>query len=314
MSFRHWLPLYLEFSYNQVLTANLSDSSEDERFIIQCMILIKNIIECNEYSEEYSQLQESVDSQAIIKQFFSLSALTNLCKAIIVRHMPLTISNLEDWSSDPENFWNESESDSWQDKRKPCAETLFITLLDKQKEILPLVVQLVQDLLKSQNSNTMDYLLLKDSCYTAIGLGYYYLYDYVDFNTWFSTDLTADLKMNDPNYKIIQRRVAWLIGYWVGKISKDMRKNIYSTLLTLMYDKDLVVALTAAKSLKSLIDDVDFSVEVFIEFLEPTLQVLFKLLSQVQECDAKLQVLDVVAVVISQLESKVIHKYIRSLF
>jgi hypothetical protein len=54
------------------------------------------------------------------------------------------------------------------------------------------------------------------------------------------------------------------------------------------------------------IDDVDFSVEVFVEFLEPTLQLLFTLLTQVQECDAKLQVLDVVAVVISQLDVKVI--------
>ncbi len=46
--------------------------------------------------------------------------------------------------------------------------------------------------------------------------------------------------------------------------------------------------------------------ETFIEFLEPTLKVLFKLLSIVKECDAKLQVLDVVAIVISQLEDKVI--------
>jgi hypothetical protein len=252
MPFRHWLPFYLEFSYNQILTANLSDSSEDERFIIQCMIFIKNILECSEYTEEYSELQDSVEAQNVIKQFFSLSTLTNLCKSLIVKHMPLTISNLEDWKSDPENFWNESESDSWQDKRKPCAETLFLTLLEKQKELLPLVVQLVQELLKSNySSHKMDYLLLKDSCYTAIGLGYYYLYDYVDFNSWFTSELTGDLKIAEPNYKIIHRRVAWLVGYWVGKISKDLRKNIYSTLLTLLYDKDLVVALTAAKSLKS---------------------------------------------------------------
>jgi hypothetical protein len=41
-------------------------------------------------------------------------------------------------------------------------------------------------------------ILLRDSCYLAIGLSYYYLYDFIDLGAWLQSDLIKELQNNDP--------------------------------------------------------------------------------------------------------------------
>jgi hypothetical protein len=47
--------------------------------------------------------------------------------------------------------------------------------------------------------------------------------------------------------------VAAVLGYWVIRVPRELRGTIYKVLLALMEDKDLVISLTASKSLKSCI-------------------------------------------------------------
>jgi hypothetical protein len=53
------------------------------------------------------------------------------------------------------------------------------------------------------------------------------------------------------------------------------------------------------------IDDVNFYVEPFLEYLDQMIRALFKLLGDVEECDTKLQILNIVGILIQQLEEKV---------
>lgn len=43
-------------------------------------------------------------------------------------------------------------------------------------------------------------------------------------------------------YKLIRRRVIWLIGQWISvKFKSDLRPLLYEVILSLMQDPDLVV-------------------------------------------------------------------------
>ena len=95
--------------------------------------------------------------------------------------------------------------------------------------------------------------------------------------------------MKDGNYRVIRRRVAWLIGQWIGvKLSPELRPALYATILPLLSgDEDMAVRLTASKTLKMAIDDFEFNTDQFLPFLEPSFSLLFALLKEATDCDTK---------------------------
>ena len=103
--------------------------------------------------------------------------------------------------------------------------------------------------------------------------------------------LKSELEVQEPNYRIVRRRVVWLIGQWSGvKLSPELRPKLYEILLPLLEKnrgEDLVVRLAAAKALKVIIDDFEFSSEELQPFLPTAFNHLFFLLKEVQECDTK---------------------------
>lgn len=111
----------------------------------------------------------------------------------------------------------------------------------------------------------------------------------VNFDQWFSTTLTQELKMKGGNYRVIRRRVAWLIGQWTGvKLSSELRPALYAVTLPLLQgDEDMAVRLTASNTLKLAVDDFEFNTDQFLPFLEPSFALLFALLKEVHECDTK---------------------------
>lgn len=54
------------------------------------------------------------------------------------------------------------------------------------------------------------------------------------------------------SYRIIRRRIIWLLGCWVGvKFSPQMRPALYEVIVPFLSTGDLVVRLEAAFSLRS---------------------------------------------------------------
>lgn len=52
-------------------------------------------------------------------------------------------------------------------------------------------------------------------------------------------------------------------------------------------DEDMVVRLTAANTIRIVVDVFEFNIESFLKYLEPTFTLLFDLLKEAQECDTK---------------------------
>lgn len=59
--------------------------------------------------------------------------------------------------------------------------------------------------------------------------------------------------MNAYSYRVIRKRVVWLMGQWVGvKMSVSLRPALYEAILSLLHkDEDLAVRLEAAHTLKT---------------------------------------------------------------
>ncbi|GAM27321.1 hypothetical protein SAMD00019534_104960, partial [Acytostelium subglobosum LB1] len=284
LSFIEFLPSSLNYFNQQILRYNphaMDDNAKRSFFkksLVQSLTFLKSVVDCHSYqtemmfedddeSEPISKLAAQTlpdvitpthRAQQYVHQFFSATLLSELLKALVSNYLILTEEELLQWTDDPEEFIldidNGAESNAYE--IKPVAYSLFILLMRHFHEV---GVKTVHEMLLYVTSGAMapgqpqttQQLLLKEACYMTIGLGYYDLYDNVNFDTLFSNVFMVELQMQDKRYNIIRRRICWLISYWIPKIPENMRMAIVQIILELTSIDDLVISLTAWDSLKA---------------------------------------------------------------
>lgn len=269
-----------------------------ERFIVQCLNLIKTILLCPEYKPckvvEETKNPQTLEAFRIKSNFFTSSVLAGMCHKLISHHFLLTPEDLEVWDSDPEGFCMEVEGgESWKYSLRPCTETLFVVLFHEYRNALtPVLMEMVQSSHNPVDPSDFMGILQKDAVYNAVGLAAFELFDDIDFDQWFTTFLINELKVKDSNYRIIRRRVIWLIGQWTRvKFSPEHRPTLYEACIHLLAaEEDFVVRLSAAMTLKHSVDDFEFDPEQFMPYLPTIFGLLFNLLKEAHECDTKMQV------------------------
>lgn len=71
----------------------------------------------------------------------------------------------------------------------------------------------------------------------------------IDFDEWFSKQLVHEIGLNGDNFRVIRRRVIWLIGQWTSvKFDRNLRPKVYEICLSLLQpDEDMCVRLAACK-------------------------------------------------------------------
>ncbi|XP_078607197.1 importin-11-like isoform X1 [Branchiostoma floridae x Branchiostoma japonicum] len=308
----------LEFTVSYVFTET-GEGLLFERFTVQCLNLVKAIIKCDKYrpAKEISETKEpaTIEAYKAKMSFFTCATLTEICTRLILQYFPLTEEDLQAWDADAEDYITDEGGESWKFTQRPCVEVFFMTLFHEFCETLtPCLLQMVQTVQGPVNPEDVCALLQKDAVYNALGLASYELYDVVDFDQWFQNQLLGELQCKHPRYKLIRRRVIWLIGQWIGvKFSVDLRPMMYEAILPLLgTEEDLVVRITAANTLRIAVDDFEFKSEQFLPYLERSFSLLFHLLQQVSECDTKMQVLHVLSFVIERVGSE-IRPYVSSL-
>ncbi|KAI6058121.1 importin-11 [Aix galericulata] len=207
-SFTSLIQRSLEFAVSYVFT-EAGEGVVFERFIVQCMNLIKMIVKNYAYKpSKYIEEEE------------------------------LTM-----WEEDPEGFTvEETGGDSWKYSLRPCTEVLFIDIFHEYNQTLtPVLLEMVHSLQGTTNMEDTSAILIKDAVYNAVGLAAYELFDSVDFDQWFKNQLLAELQVSHNRYKPIRRRVIWLIGQWISvKFKSDLRPMLYEAIRNLLQDQDLV--------------------------------------------------------------------------
>uniref|UniRef100_A0A7N9AMT4 Importin-11 n=1 Tax=Mastacembelus armatus TaxID=205130 RepID=A0A7N9AMT4_9TELE len=277
----------LEFAVSYVFTP-AGEGVTFERFIVQCMNLIKMIVKNDAYKPAKNiedSKPESLEAHKIKTAFFTHPTLTEIGRRLVSHYFLLTEEELAMWEEDPESFAvEETGGDSWKYSLRPCTEVLFLDIFHNYSQTLtPVLLEMVQNLQGPTNVEDPVQLLMKDAVYNAVGLAAYELFDNVDFDQWFKNQLLGELQVNHHRYKLIRRRVIWLIGQWISvKFKSDLRPLLYEVILSLMQDPDLVVRIETS---------------IF--------GLLFQLLQQVTECDTKMQVLHVISCVIERVNIQI---------
>ncbi|CAO3644783.1 unnamed protein product [Cunninghamella blakesleeana] len=272
-----------------------------QKIILQGMQLIKGTIKNNVYDADIpdsdnlavtrEEKELTIQARQIIYDNFITGDFVHSCAEVMVtKYMLLTPSDLEQWENDPESWSNSVDAENWEFELRACAESIFITLLAQHRDQLtPIILNLVEQ------PGVQDFqgLLFKDSIYNAVGLGVHSLYGRLDFEVFVANRLVNEIKNKEPSYKILRRRIAWLLGRWVTEsISADCRTAIYEILLQLMVkQEDLVVRLVAAHSLKLAIDDWDFDISILLPYLGTAMDLLLPLINEVEESDTVMKLI-----------------------
>ncbi|XP_037114580.1 importin-11 [Syngnathus acus] len=300
----------LEFAVSYVFTP-VGEGVTFERFIVQCMNLIKMIVKNDAYKPAKNiedSKPESLEAHKIKTAFFTHPTLTEIGRRLVSHYFLLTEEELTMWEEDPESFAvEETGGDSWKYSLRPCTEVLFLDIFHNYGQTLtPVLLDMVQNLHGPINVENPVELLMKDAVFNAVGLAAFELFDNVDFDQWFKNQLLGELQVSHHRYKLIRRRVIWLIGQWISvKFKSDLRPLLYEVILSLMQDPDLVVRIETATTLKLTVDDFEFRTEQFLPYLESIFGLLFQLLQQVTECDTKMQVLHVISCVIERVNTQI---------
>uniref|UniRef100_A0A673ZEI3 Importin-11 n=1 Tax=Salmo trutta TaxID=8032 RepID=A0A673ZEI3_SALTR len=300
----------LEFAVGYVFTP-AGEGLVFERFTVQCMNLIKTIVK-NEAYKPCKNIEdskpESLEAHKIKTAFFTHPTLTEIGRRLVSHYFLLTEEELAMWEEDPEGFAvEETGGDSWKYSLRPCTEVLFLDIFHNYSQTLtPVLLEMVLNLQGPSNVEDPVQLLMKDAVYNAVGLAAYELFDNIDFDQWFNNQLLGELQVSHHRYKLIRRRVIWLIGQWISvKFKSELRPLLYEVILNLMQDPDLVVRIETATTLKLTVDDFEFRTEQFLPYLESIFSLLFQLLQQVTECDTKMQVLHVISCVIERVNIQI---------
>uniref|UniRef100_A0A5B7A9N8 Putative importin-11 isoform X1 n=1 Tax=Davidia involucrata TaxID=16924 RepID=A0A5B7A9N8_DAVIN len=318
------LPPVMNFCLHKI-TDPETDLMSFEQFLIQCMSMVKSVLECKEYKPSLTgrvmdesgitleQMKKNMSSvvAGVLSSLLPSDRVVLLCNILIRRYFVLTTSDLEEWYQNPESFHHEQDSVQWELKLRPCAEALYIVLFENHSQLLgPVVVSILQEAMNGCPASVTEItpaLLLKDAAYGAAAYVYYELSNYLSFKDWFNGALSQELTNDHPNMRIIHRKVALILGQWVSEIKDDTRRPVYCALIRLLQNKDLSVRLAACRSLCFLIDDANFSEKDFSDLLPMCWDLCFKLVEEVQEFDSKVQVLNSISILLTYASEVILY-------
>lgn len=97
-------------------------------------------------------------------------------------------------------------------------------------------------------------ILRREAVYCALGRNVHKLRDLINWNEWLNI-LAQEAQSSNPDYRLVKRRIAWLLGKWHADDSGQVQTNplVWQILLALLTDRspasDLVVRLSASAAL-----------------------------------------------------------------
>ncbi|XP_037946692.1 importin-11 [Teleopsis dalmanni] len=313
-SFARFLVVALEFTFDHIFHTGTqliftNNVINFQNFAIQCINLMKGIMSCNEYKRD---CYEKLDEKPPLKlcDFFTNERLCYMCEKIITHYFILTREELEMWAEDPEGFAQNDGGESWKYALRPAIDNLYLTCFNhyqaQMTEEVCKYIRKAQQIQLTEQSKLED-ILLKDAIYNAAGQASFHFFGDVDFDTWFSGQLLNELQIENDNFRILRRRIIWLLAEWTSvKFSRDLRPLAYEACLHLLRpNEDMSIRLAASSAVSNLIGDFEFMTDAFLPYLQPTFNALIVLLREASECETKMNVLNVMSTIIEKMGDEI---------
>ncbi|KAF8450539.1 ARM repeat-containing protein [Boletus edulis BED1] len=274
------------------------------RFLVQAMVLFKENLARWTPFRKGGPVTETTLSQQFVEHSVQL---------LVTRFIPLNPSDLKGWMADPEEWVNEEdkENEQWEFELRPCGERVLMTLAAQYRDyVVPLMESTFKEMIDRPTADLAS-IIQKEALYCAIGRCATKLRDVIPFNEWMRHKLVVEARETDPNFPIIKRRIAWMIGKWIGDMCVPASDPvIWEILVHLLQDRgsgsDAVVRLTAANAVRECVNTVGFDAAVFSPFLPATVTELLKLVSDADTMEMKQRLARNLKVVIECVDQQIV--------
>ncbi|KAG6005679.1 hypothetical protein E4U43_000554, partial [Claviceps pusilla] len=217
-------------------------------------------------------------------------------------------ADLELWEEDPEEWeqQEQSEGNAYEWEVRPCAEKLFLDLLTNFKQ---LIIPPLLSYFQTAQSPQAD-IATKEAVYTAMGLAAAHVSDAFDFDAVLASTIVRDAQQQGGLYKVLRRRIAILISQWAPvKLADESRPMVYQIFQHFLNPSDetndVVVRITAARQLRWIADELEFSIEAFLPYTGDVLSQLIQLVQSVDVDETKLAILESVRILVTRMEGQV---------
>jgi len=125
------------------------------------------------YTERVTK--EKVDlAHKTLPALFPPQRLAEMMKHVITRLLPLSQSELELWERDPTMFLYEEFAEPHRQVVSAAAQYLYYELLRYDDSMAKLVIELIKEGV-AQSGMTLETILLKDACYAALAMVYFFI-------------------------------------------------------------------------------------------------------------------------------------------
>ncbi|KAJ9611710.1 hypothetical protein H2200_004894 [Cladophialophora chaetospira] len=274
-----------------------------------CLKMVFNPVQTFKYvtPEDKMERKDAVDyiKNSVLTQDF----VVRLMELLVTQYFVLRPSDLREWEQEPDEWERREEeiADAWEFSIRSCSEKLFLDLVINFKELLvPRLLEVFSRYASTSNSDV----LLKDSLYSAIGIAAACLEDVLDFNTFLRNTLVPEVQMKEPNYNLLRRRTAILLGQWVPIKPETLdRVAVYQIFAHLLASheplNDHVVRVTAARQLRLILEPFEFKYADFQPYATPLLENVMSLVAETELSETKMALLETVRVAVTRLEGQI---------
>ncbi|KAJ2083897.1 hypothetical protein H4R24_000427 [Coemansia sp. RSA 988] len=278
-----------------------------EPLLIQGLVLYKNVVKNFFYQADDGEDMDAEVARCrrlIDNVILTPALIAQMAELLMLHYIPLKPKDLERWQDDPEGWIADEDSDYWNLDVRPCAEHLFVDLVNQNRtQLVPVLANLAQQINVANSTNSPAELhYQREGKYAALGLCANDLYDYFDFCQWLQQHAAID-----SSDLVVKWRIAWLIGKWIMvKFSVDQRPHAYSLLLELARPSEpLIVRVEALSSLLRCIEDWDFVPEQFAPFVQHAFERITSVLSAVTMPDSRMRMVNFLSALVQRMQREI---------
>ena len=274
-----------------------------------CVKMVFNPMQTFKYQSPQDKEDRKAATGLIKDHVLTNDFVLQLMEILVTRYFVLRPSDLRDWEEEPDEWERREEeiADAWEFSIRSCSEKLFLDLVINFKDLLvPRLLQVFQQYATTTNTDV----LLKDSLYSAIGIAAACLDDVLDFNSFLWTTLVPEVQMTEPNYNLLRRRTAIILGQWVPIEPETVDRVAVYQIFTHLLSKndnfnDHVVRVTAGRQLRMILEPFEFKYEDFAPYASPLLSSIMLLTSETELSETKMALLETARVAVTKLEGHI---------
>ncbi|UKZ75578.1 hypothetical protein TrVFT333_003266 [Trichoderma virens FT-333] len=273
-----------------------------------CVRIAFQPVQTFKYRTPETKAEQEEAKHIVRTELFKDDLVIQIVNTIITHLFVFRRSDLEAWEEDPEDWEQQEqhEGSAYEWEVRPCAEKLFLDLLTNFKQLL---VPPLLSYFQTAQSPQAD-IATKEAVYTAMGLSAAHVVNAFDFDTVLASTIVNDAQQQGGLYKVLRRRIAILISLWapvrLGEASRPVVYQIFQHFLSSNDEtNDVVVRITAARQLRWVADEIDFSVDAFLPYTSDVLKNLIELIQNVESDETKLAILESIRILVTRMEEQV---------